>query len=104
MGRKAGIFIDYRPAGILEEITPGKKYQFIYGYEYKGDGISLTMPSTKREYVFEGFPPFFEGLLPEGYQLKALLKKESISEKDLFSQLLAVGSDLVGNITVQEIS
>ncbi|MBR9980830.1 MAG: HipA N-terminal domain-containing protein, partial [Desulfatitalea sp.] len=53
-------------------------------------------------YEFETFPPFLEGLLPEGYNLEALLRALKIDRQDLFSQLLAVGTDMVGAVTVRE--
>ena len=62
------------------------------------------MPLRKLGYEFESFPPFFEGLLPEGYQLEGLLKFGKIDRNDFFSQLMAVGDDLVGNVTVKEIT
>jgi serine/threonine-protein kinase HipA len=91
------------PAGILEEQERGKLYKFCYFQEYAGPPISLTMPSSAREYSFAGFPPFFEGLLPEGAQLEGLLRQRKIDRNDLFSQLTAVGNDLVGAVTVREI-
>lgn len=49
---------------------------------------------------FETFPCFLEGLLPEGYNLEALLRAAKIDRHDLFSQLVATGADLVGAVTV----
>ncbi|MFW5877858.1 MAG: HipA N-terminal domain-containing protein, partial [bacterium] len=46
----------------------------------------------------------FEGLLPEGIQLEGLLKFNKIDRNDLFSQLMAVGDDMVGAVTVKEIT
>jgi len=61
------------------------------------------MPTTQRNYSFDIFPPFFEGLLPEGIQLEALLRKTKIDRNDLFSILIVTGKDLVGSVTVEEI-
>jgi serine/threonine-protein kinase HipA len=60
------------------------------------------MPTNQREYLFDRFPPFFEGLLPEGMMLESLLKICKIDRKDLMFQLIQVGKDLVGNVTVEE--
>ena len=90
------------PAGILEEIEAGKKYRFTYFAEYCGPSIALTMPVDQKEFVFDRFPPFFDGLLPEGLMLEGLLKLRKIDKFDYLSQLIAVGSDLVGAVTVQE--
>ncbi|MDP4274998.1 MAG: HipA N-terminal domain-containing protein [Bacteroidota bacterium] len=101
--RKAKIFINGTEAGILMELEFGKKYQFSYLKNYAGNPVSLTMPLSQNIYEFDVFPPFFDGLLPEGYQLEGLLKFGKIDRNDLFSQLVAVGNDLVGNVTVQEV-
>jgi serine/threonine-protein kinase HipA len=47
--------------------------------------------------------PYFDGLLPEGILLEGLLKQRKIDKYDYFSQLVTVGGDLVGAVTVQEI-
>lgn len=86
------------PAGTLKE--DGGAYVFRYFDEYNGQPVSLTMPVSTREYSFEVFPPFFDGLLPEGVQLEAMLRLNKIDRNDLFAQLIAVGGDLVGNVTV----
>jgi len=90
------------PAGILEEIEAGKKYRFIYLEKYSGPSIALTMPVGGKEFVFDRFPPFFDGLLPEGPLLEGLLRQCKIDKLDYLSQLITVGNDLVGAVTVQE--
>ena len=86
--------------GILTEIEPGGRYQFVYHPDYKGSAISLTMPVRLQAYDFETFPPFFDGLLPEGLQLESLLRTYKIDQSDYMTQLLIVGSDLVGAVTI----
>ena len=76
---------------------------FFYLEEYKGESVSLTMPLSQREYTFNTFPPFFDGVLPEGMMLDALLRQQKIDRNDLFGQLVTVGRDLVGAVTVEEI-
>jgi serine/threonine-protein kinase HipA len=99
--RKAIVKIHDNLAGILTEHS-FKHYVFQYGADYQGPPISLTMPVTDRPYEFEAFPPFFDGLLPEGIQLEGLLKKHKIDKTDYFSQLLITGQDLVGAVTVEK--
>lgn len=101
--RKAKIFNYGIYAGDLIELEKGKKYQFNYADDYSGSPISLTLPINKREYTFNEFPPFFEGLLPEGIQLDALLRQTKIDRNDFFSILLITGKDLVGSITLEEV-
>ncbi len=100
--RKADVLMHGVQAGVLEELVPGKSYRFKYIEDYNGPPISLTMPVEDREFFFQNFPPFFDGLLPEGILLEGLLKQKKIDKYDYFSQLVAVGNDLVGAVTVQE--
>ena len=101
--QRAEVFVHSQLAGVLEEIMPGSVYQFIYREGYSGPPVSLTMPITDEPYIYNRFPPFFEGLLPEGYNLEALLRAYKIDRNDLFRQLFVVGMDMVGAVTVREI-
>jgi len=98
--RMATVLQQGQPAGRLEEID-GKAWQFTYFSDYAGQPVSLTMPVRAEPYHFEDFPPPFEGLLPEGIQLEALLRKHKIDRDDPFNQLLVVGADLVGSLSVE---
>jgi len=102
--RAAGIFVQGKLAGRLEEMEPGHKYRFIYRSGYDGPAVSLTMPTTESEYTFDRFPPFFDGLLPEGAMLEGLLKQNKIDRQDYFTQLLAVGGDMVGAVTAEAVA
>jgi serine/threonine-protein kinase HipA len=98
--RKAIVYFDGTLAGYLTEIDQ-THFSFEYLEGYVGYAISLTMPISKRKYQFENFPPFFDGLLPEGVQLDGLLRQKKIDRNDNFSQLISVGEDLVGAVTVK---
>ena len=100
--RKANVYMHGLLAGVLEEIEPGKEYRFRYVKGYDGSSISLTMPKEQNTYTYDHFPPFFEGLLPEGDMLEGLLYQLKIDKYDFFSQLVAVGGDMVGAVTVEE--
>ena len=101
--RRAKVFVNGNEAGILSEIKQGEEYVFVYNEGYVGVEVSLTMPLSQKQYSYDNLPPFFEGLLPEGVQLEGLLKLKKIDRNDLFSQLMAVGDDMVGAVTVKEI-
>lgn len=101
--KQAAVFFQGIRAGTLEQRDDGS-FCFSYEPSYEGPPISLTMPTSQTHYDFDTFPPFFEGLLPEGIQLEALLKQRKIDRNDPFSQLVAVGADLVGAVTVEELS
>lgn len=100
--RKAYVSVNGIKAGILEELQGGT-YQFTYFDDYQGTPVSLTMPLNNKTYYFDVFPPFFEGLLPEGIMLEALLRKYKIDRNDYFGQLILVGQDVVGAVTIEEI-
>ncbi|MGA8264573.1 MAG: HipA N-terminal domain-containing protein [Ignavibacteriaceae bacterium] len=93
-------FGDY--AGDLIEFEKNKSYKFIYNENYSGPPVSLTMPLDKKEYEYQNFPPFFEGLLPEGIQLDALVRQTKTDKNDFLSILIITGRDLVGSVTVEE--
>ena len=100
--RKAKVFVKGIEAGILIEFVQGKEFVFEYFDDYAGPEVSRTMPTKEKVYKFDRFPPFFDGLLPEGIQLEGLLKIRKIDKYDYFSQLIAVGEDMVGVVTVKE--
>jgi len=99
--RQAKVYVNNTLAGLLTELVLGNNYRFEYLEDYSGIPVSLTLPLNQKVYEFHEFPPFFDGLLQEGHQLEALLKLQKIDRNDLFTQLMAVGNDLVGNITLQ---
>ena len=98
--RKAVVMVHGHRAGVLTEVS-SSQYTFEYDDDYNGASISLTMPTNHKTYDYSSFPPFFEGLLPEGVMLEGLLKIAKIDKNDYFSQLMATGSDLVGAVTVK---
>lgn len=99
--RRANVLMMGIPAGVLEDSGTGE-YVFRYLEAYAGPPVSLSMPVSPREFRFDRFPPFFEGLLPEGEMLDGLLQQRKIDRHDLFAQLVAVGADTVGAVTVAE--
>ncbi len=99
--KRAKVFVDRTLAGHLIEYERGKKYEFRYLDGYRGAQISLTMPTTRQVYSFDAFPPFFEGFLPEGMMFEFLLQKTKLDADDRFEQLVLLGSNLVGNLTVE---
>ena len=101
--RKAKVYVKGVEAGILTEIIKGKEYLFEYLEGYDSCEVSRTMSIAEKIFTFDRFPSFFDGLLPEGIQLEGLLKTRKIDRSDYFSQLIAVGNDMVGAVTVTEV-
>ena len=100
--KTAKVYVNEHFAGLLTE-SNNKGYSFEYLPGYLGAPVSYTMPVAQNRFSFETFPPFFEGLLPEGYNLDAMLRKQKIDKNDYFAQLLAVGEDMVGDVTVKPV-
>lgn len=100
--KTAKVFFQEHQAGVLQEVEKGKLYRFEYLQNYQGAPVSLSMPISESVYEYETFPPFFDGLLPEGPQLEWLLKQSKLDRDDPMSQLITVGGDLVGAVTVKE--
>jgi len=100
--RKAKVYNFGEYAGDLIEYEKNKSYKFVYTEDYSGPPISLTIPLDKKEYEYKNFPPFFEGLLPEGIQLDAIVRQTKTDKNDFLSILIITGKDLVGSVTVEE--
>lgn len=96
--RELRVFNHGTEAGILQEAPSG--FSFTYHPDYTGDPISLTLPVRPQSYDFPTFPPFFEGLLPEGFQLEHLLRSKKLDDDDYLGQLAEIGRDCVGSVTV----
>jgi serine/threonine-protein kinase HipA len=96
----ARIYQQKQLAGLLEARNDGT-YRFTYDAAFHGEPVSLTMPTSQRVWDFPSFPAPFEGLLPEGVQLEALLRLRKLDRHDLFGQLLAVGRDVVGSLRIE---
>lgn len=100
--RKAKVFFNKGTfVGYLNELEPKKNYTFVYETNYDGPPVSLSMPSVQKIYTFDNFPAYFDGVLPEGAQLEALLRIEKLDRDDYFGQLICVGKDLVGAFSVE---
>ncbi len=98
--QRAKVYMHGKFIGILEKFSVNH-YCFTYDAAYVGEPLSLTMPVSQQVYEFTTFPPFFDGLLPEGVLLDALLRRYKLDRHDYFGQLLTVGKDMVGAVTVE---
>lgn len=98
----ADVFFQDILAGQLTRSPAKGSFSFSYSPDYAGPPISQTMPVRKEPFEFDNFPPFFDGLLPEGFQLEALLRQKKLDRNDCFGQLLLVGADTVGAVSVRK--
>lgn len=100
--RCAEVYQHGKLAGHIDEKEEGG-WDFTYLKDYRDAPVSLILPVREEAYAYSEFPAVFEGLLPEGPQLEALLRKHKIDRGDSFRQLITVGGDLVGSLTVREV-
>lgn len=99
--RRAEVYLHGVLAGhILEKNSTN--YSLTYLANYEGNPISQTLPVKETPYFFNSFPSYFDGLLPEGYQLNILLKTRKIDAQDYMSQLLAISDDFAGAVSLLE--
>lgn len=99
--RRALVFQRNVLAGRVAQLEAGE-WSFVYEPGYTGAPVSLSLPVRTEPYFFSDFPPFLDGLLPEGAQLEALLRRLKIDRRDCYRQLIAVGQDVVGSLKVIE--
>lgn len=99
----ANVFKQGELAATLRRVDGGAvEFRYVPDYEAKGADIAFSLPTGSKP-VFTpsgGVPPFFAGLLPEGYRLTALQRHLKVSASDELSLLLAVGADTPGDVQV----
>ncbi|HMO50328.1 MAG TPA: type II toxin-antitoxin system HipA family toxin [Kiritimatiellia bacterium] len=98
MSDRLHVFVGGTRAGVLERRTDG--YRFAYVPGYAGPPAFLNLPVKLGEKVWDDFPPPFDGLLPEGVLLEQLLTAAKLDRQDKWGQLLAVGRDVTGMLTI----
>ena len=84
--------------GYLEQNKLGK---FVFTYDSKAKyPLSMSLPLRRDAYKDKDCRGFFEGLLPEGEQIRNFIgKKYGINPKNEFSLLQAIGYDCAGAVS-----
>ena len=92
---KAGV-----PVAWLSRVAGG--VEFRYDDTQSGPAVATSLPLGAPPVVTAAgaLPPFFTGLLPEGRRLAALQRELKASSDDELSLLMAVGVDVVGDVSV----
>lgn len=98
---RADVYKAGSPAARLER-TPTGEVQFRYLEDYTGEPLASTLPVSTQPTIRPGggLPSFFAGLLPEGHRLTVLRREVKTSPDDELTLLLAVGSDVPGDVQV----
>ena len=75
---------------------------FSYVEGYSGEPVSSTLPVEAAPVSAPGggLPPYFSGLLPEGHRLTVLRTAAKTSADDELTLLLAVGTDVPGDVQI----
>lgn len=95
---KLNVYVGDRLAGVLSR--DGGRYSFAYLDDYDGPPVFIGWPLYEKEKQWEAFPAVFDGLLPEGALLEQLLVKHKLDRHDKWGQLVAVGLDLTGFLSI----
>ena len=102
--RQAGVYVRDRFAGLIQETDEG--YRFTYDPAYlaseKPNVVSLTLPLREESYTSSTLFPFFDGLIPEGWLLEAVMHNWKIDRQDRFGLLLIACKDAIGNVVIRE--
>ena len=87
--------------GYLEQNLQGK---FVFTYNENAQiPLSISLPLRKEPYEDKDCRGFFEGLLPEGEQIRVEIgKKYGVNPKNEFSLLKVIGYDCAGAVSFTE--
>lgn len=95
---KLNVFVGERLAGKL--LREDDTFVFEYETSYEGPPAFLGWDKAQPRREWNTFPAAFDSLLPEGVLLDQLLIKNKLDRSDKWGQLMAVGLDLTGFVSV----
>ena len=104
--RKGMVYRCNQEAGIIEELDDAYRFTYLDSYILSdAPPISLTLPKQQEPYVCEHLFPFFISLLAEGNLAVEQCRRLQIDEDDYFGRLIiTAGGDVIGTVTVRELS
>lgn len=102
--RRGLVYVHDRFAGVIEERDDVFAFTYDADYLEQPDATpaSLTMPPRPEPYESKTFPPFFDGLLPEGWLLDIAVRHWKLDPRDRMGLLLSVCEDCIGAVHVVE--
>ena len=90
------------PVGYLQSLDNGG-IQFAYDADYLdyigAHAISLALPLQPEPFRDSIARPFFQNLLPENDQLRAVIEREGLDQSDVIRILHHVGADVAGALS-----
>ena len=101
--RKGLVYIQDRLAGEIRETDDGYLFYYYEDYLDLPDAVaaSLTLPLQKDAYRSNVLFPFFDGIIPEGWLLDAVIHNWKIGSDDRFGLLLVACRDCVGDVSIR---
>ncbi|MDS1310395.1 HipA N-terminal domain-containing protein [Marinobacter xiaoshiensis] len=91
-----------RLAGVLERTGTTVTFHYDAAYlQMRLPPLSLSLPLRLEPYEYEGLPPYFSGLVSEGWLKRIQAKEQRIDPNDEFSLLVHNGKDLPGAVTLE---
>lgn len=105
MGRVAEVYYNGYRAGTLTE-TDNTRYRFEYHPDYLAHGAPLAfrLPLQNAPFESDVLFPFFENLASEGWMKRMQSTRMKIDEQDTFGLLIRNGNDLIGAVSLKEVS
>lgn len=104
--RKAEVWMFGDAAGYLVEDDDGE-YTFTYLPAYlarpEAVPVSLTLPLSTAPLKSRELPPFFDGLIPEGWLLDIAQETWKLNPRDRMGLLLACCHDCIGAVSIREV-
>jgi serine/threonine-protein kinase HipA len=103
--RKAKIYFQENLAGILQESENGYEFQYEESYLQSPHStpIGINYPLQKEPFFTKTIPPFFDGLIPEGWLLNYAIQNWKLNPRDRFGLLLKTCRDCIGAVSVEEV-
>ncbi len=99
---KAQVKMNGRVAGILEREGDTVRFQYDKTYlKLRQPPLSLSMPLREEPFEYKGLPPYFSGLVSEGWLKRVQATEQRIDPNDDFSLLVHNGDDLPGAVTIE---
>lgn len=104
--RRGMVRLNGERVGLIEETPGGSRFAYDALWLLRSDAvaISLTLPLREASYESQGLHPFFDNLLPEGWLLDRVCRREKLAPEDRFGMLLLACADCVGAVEIRPIA
>lgn len=103
--RRARIFLNETPCGILTEDEMGYNFRYDVAYLKNSDAepVGIAFPLQEEPFRSNMLFPFFDGLIPEGWLLDVAERNWKIHRNDRMGMLMTCCKDCIGAVSVEPI-